>query len=101
MKLIEFDGMEFKVADEAFLVRPIRELFEEDKTKRKEKFWRQISYLWFMCDPRSSYMYLTNDVERSVEVKRQEGFDKDWEPRIQQPVERKMQFPAWPTQAPF
>ena len=80
MKLIEFDGMEFKVADEAFLVRPIRELFEEDKTKRKEKFWRQISYLWFMCDPRSSYMYLTNDVERSVEVKRQEGFDKDWEP---------------------
>lgn len=80
MKLIEFDGMEFKVADEAFLVRPIRELFEEDKTRKKERFWRQISYLWFMCDPRSSYMYLTNDIERSVEVKRQEGFDKDWEP---------------------
>ena len=28
-------------------------------------------------------------------------FDKDWEPRIQQPVERKMQFPAWPAPAPF
>ena len=43
MKLIEFDGMEFKVADEAFLVRPIRELFQKDKSKRKEEFWRQIS----------------------------------------------------------
>ena len=32
MKLIEFDGVEFKIADEALLVRPIRELFEKDKS---------------------------------------------------------------------
>ena len=52
MKLIEFDGLEFKIADEALLVRPIRELFQKDKSKKKEEFWKQISYLWFMCDPR-------------------------------------------------
>ena len=80
MRLIEFDGMEFKVADEAFLVRPIRELFQKDKSKRKEEFWRQISYLWFMCDPRSSYQYLTDPIERSVEIKKQEGLGDDWEP---------------------
>ena len=80
MRLIEFDGMEFKVADEAFLVRPIRELFEKDKSKRKEDFWRQISYMWFMCDPRSSYQYLTDPIERSVEIKKQEGLGDDWEP---------------------
>ena len=80
MRLIEFDGMEFKVADEAFLVRPIRELFQKDKSKRKEGFWRQISYLWFMCDPRSSYQYLTDPIERSVEIKKQEGLGDDWEP---------------------
>lgn len=80
MRLIEFDGMEFKVADEAFLVRPIRELFQKDKSKRKEEFWRQISYMWFMCDPRSSYQYLTDPIERSVEIKRQEGLGADWEP---------------------
>ena len=80
MRLIEFDGMEFKVADEAFLVRPIRELFQKDKSKRKEEFWRQISYLWFMCDPRSSYQYLTDPIERSVEIKKQEGLGADWEP---------------------
>lgn len=80
MKLIEFDGLEFKIADEALLVRQIRELFEQDKSKRKEQFWKQISYLWFMCDPRSTYQYITDETSRSLEIKAQEGFDVDWEP---------------------
>lgn len=80
MKLIEFDGMEFKIADEALLVRPIRELFQKDKSKKKEEFWKQISYLWFMCDPRSSYMYLVNEEERAKEIKIQEGLGEDWNP---------------------
>lgn len=80
MKLIEYDGQEFKIADEALLVRPIRELFQKDKSKRKEEFWKQISYLWFMCDPRSSYMYLTDEEERAAEVRAQEGFEDTWKP---------------------
>ena len=80
MKLIEFDGQDFKIADEALLVSPIRELFRKDKSKTKEEFWKQISYLWFMCDPRSSYMYLIDEDERAVEVKKQEGFGEKWEP---------------------
>lgn len=80
MKLIEFDGQEFKLADEALLVRSIRELFTRDKSKKKEEFWRQISYLWFMCDPRSTYQYLTNEEERAKEIKIQEGLGEDWEP---------------------
>ena len=80
MKLIEFDGMEFKIADEALLVRPIRELFEKDKSKKKEDFWKQISYLWFMCDPRSTYQYLVDEDVRSKEIKIQEGLGADWEP---------------------
>ena len=39
MKLVEYDGETLKVADEAFLVRPIRELFEEDKSRNHEKFF--------------------------------------------------------------
>ena len=80
MKLIEFDGLEFKIADEALLVRPIRELFQKDKSKKKEEFWKQISYLWFMTDPRSSYMYLVDAESRSKEIKIQEGLGEDWEP---------------------
>jgi len=80
MKLIEFDGQDFKIADEALLVRPIRELFQKDKSKKKEEFWRQISYLWFMCDPRSTYMYLVDEDARAKEIKIQEGLGDDWEP---------------------
>ena len=80
MKLIEFDGQDFKIADEALLVRPIRELFRADKSKKKEEFWKQISYLWFMCDPRSSYMYLVDEEERKKEVIKQEGLGDNWKP---------------------
>lgn len=80
MKLIEFDGQDFKIADEALLIRPIRDLFQKDKSKKKEEFWKQISYMWFMCDPRSTYMYLTQESDRSSEIKKQEGLGDDFEP---------------------
>lgn len=80
MKLIDFDGLDFKIADEALLVRPIRELFRADKSRKKEDFWKQISYLWFMCDPRSSYMYILDTGERSVEIIKQEGLGDKWKP---------------------
>lgn len=80
MRLIEFDGIEFRIADEALLIKQIRELFEKDKSKRKEEFWKQMSYLWFMCDPRSTYMYITDEEERAREIKEQEGIDEDWTP---------------------
>lgn len=80
MRLIEFDGMDFKLADEAMLVKPIRELFRKDKSSRKKEFWKQISYLWFMCDPRSSYQYLIDESERSAEIIQQEGLGESWKP---------------------
>ena len=80
MKLIDFDGQEIKLADEALLVRPIRELFLADKSKKKDLFWKQMSYLWFMCDPRSTYMYITDSEDRAKEIKQQEGLGADWEP---------------------
>ena len=80
MRLIDLDNYELKVADEALLIRPIRELYEADKSKRKEGFYRQLSYIYFMVDPRSSYQYITDEKLRSDEIKKQEGFDDDWEP---------------------
>lgn len=82
MKLIDFDGQEFKMADEALFIKPIRELFRADKSKKKEEFWKQISYLWFMCDPRSTYQYLTDEEERSREIKIDQGFEENWKPSV-------------------
>lgn len=80
MRLVECDGGEVRVADEALLVRPIRELFEADGTKGKGLFLRQMSYMWFMVDPRSPYMYITDERARAAEVRAQEGFGDGWEP---------------------
>lgn len=80
MKLIEYDGVELRVADEAFLIKSIRELFYADKSKKHEDFWRQISYLWFLADPRSTYQYIADENERAKEIKAQEGFPEEWEP---------------------
>jgi len=80
MKLINYDGEKFTVADEAFLIRPVRELFLADKSKNHEKFWEMMSYMYFMIDPRSTYMYITNETDRANEIKMQEGLATTWEP---------------------
>lgn len=83
MKLIEFDGQDFKIADEALLVRPIRELFRKDKSTKKEEFWKQMSYLYFMCDPRSTYQYIIDEKDREKEIIKQEGLGDGWKPSPQ------------------
>ena len=79
MKLIEFTNFEIKVSDEALLVRPIRKLYHQDRSAKKEQFLRLMSILFFVYSPSSSYMYITNEEERLQEVLLQEGI-KDFKP---------------------
>ena len=78
MKLLNIENYQIKVADEALLVKPIRDLFNADKSKTKEKFYTECSIIFFMADPRSSYGYIVNDDERFEAVKTQEGLPKNY-----------------------
>ena len=69
-----------KVADEAFLVRPIRRLFNADRSERKEQFWKQMSFMYFMVNPASSYSYILDMDERAAEIIKQEGLPDDFRP---------------------
>ena len=69
MKLIEYSNYQIKVADEAFLVKPIRTLFNKDKSKTKDNFWSQMSY-----------MYIVDEEERAKEIIKQEGLPEDFTP---------------------
>lgn len=80
MKLIKYEDYQIKLADEAFLVRPIRRLFNADRSERKEQFWRQMSYLYFMCSPQSTYSYILDMEERSKTIIEQEGLPSDFQP---------------------
>lgn len=80
MKLIKYEDFQIKLADEAFLVRPIRRLFNADRSERKEQFWRQMGYMYFMINPASSYSYILDLEERSEEIIKQEGLPDDFRP---------------------
>lgn len=73
MKLITIDNYKIKVADEALLVKPIRKLFNMDRSKNKERFYEQMSILFFVYSPSSSYSYITDEKDRLKEVLQQEG----------------------------
>lgn len=80
MKLISVENFELKVAPEALLIRPIRRLWNADRTGRKEHFYQQMSYLYFMVSPQSSYSYILDYDERSAAIIEQEGLPEDFKP---------------------
>lgn len=79
MKLIEYSDYQIKIADEAFLVKPIRKLWHQDRSERKERFFQQMAVLFFVYSPASNYSYIVNEDERLKEVLQQEGID-DFKP---------------------
>ena len=78
MKLLNLENYQIKVADEALLVKPIRDLFNADKTKSKEKFYTECSIIFFMADPRSSYGHIVDEDERFETIRAQEGLPKNY-----------------------
>lgn len=78
MKLIRFEDYQIKIADEALLVKPIRRLFNKDRSVTKEKFLQQMSVIYFMADPCSTYMYIVDEDERLRQIVEQEGLPEDF-----------------------
>lgn len=80
MRLLEFENYEVKLTPEALLIRPIRRLYNADRSKQKERFMQQMSYLFFMVDPRSTYAYIIEPEERAKQIRLQEGLPDDFKP---------------------
>ena len=80
MKLVNFEDFTLQVSPEALLIRPIRRLYNQDRSERKERFFQQMSYLYFMVDPRSTYSYVLDFDERSRMIIEQEGLPSDFRP---------------------
>jgi hypothetical protein len=80
MKLVNFEDFTLQVSPEALLIRPIRRLYNQDRSERKEKFYQQMSYLYFMVSPQSTYSYILDLEERSKTIIEQEGLPEDFTP---------------------
>jgi uncharacterized protein YoxC len=78
MHILEYVNYEVTPTEEAFLIKPIRDLYNADKSKTKEKFMQQMSIIYFLVDPRSSYNYILNEEDRFEAIKEQEGLPEDY-----------------------
>lgn len=79
MHVLEFIDYQVVPTEEAFLIKPIRNLYNKDKSKTKESFMQQLSIIYFMADPRSSYNYILDEEERLKTILVQEGLGEDYE----------------------
>ena len=80
MKLLKYENYQVVPTEECFMIKPLRELFNEDTSTDKELFMQQISYLYFMVDPRSPYMDILDTEDREEKVKIDCGLNEDFTP---------------------
>lgn len=80
MRIFKYEGYEVRVAPEALTLKPFKKLWERDKSKSKENANNEFAFLYFFCDPRSDYQYITDDNNRMEAVKEGIGLPEDWKP---------------------
>ena len=80
MKLFKYEGYKITISEEALMLKPFKALWDRDKTKNKEKAYMELGFIYFYCDPRSDYQYLTDEEERLKAIKEGEGIPDKWNP---------------------
>ena len=78
MKLLKYEGYNLTFEPEILTLRVFKRLFMRDKTKDKSRFLQELGYIYFMLDPRSDYMYITDNEERSKAIIEGEGLSNTW-----------------------
>ena len=80
IKLFKYEGYKIVISEEAFALKPFRQIWQRDKTINKEKAIMELGFIYFFCDPRSDYQFLVDDNERLEAIKEGEGLPAKWEP---------------------
>ena len=80
IKLFKYEGYKIVISEEAFALKPFRQIWQRDKTINKDKAIMELGFIYFFCDPRSDYQYLVDDKERMEAIKDGEGLPPKWTP---------------------
>lgn len=78
MKLFRFENFELQISEEAFLIDAFKKLWNRDRSQSKKRALAELGYIYFMYDPRSDYMFITDDTQRSKIILEQEGLSPDY-----------------------
>ena len=80
MKLFQYKDYNVVISEEALLLKHFKQIWDRDKSKKKNKALQELGFIYFFCDPRSDYMFLVDEAVRGDKIKEQEGLPKNWEP---------------------
>lgn len=80
MKLFKYEGYKVVISEEAFGLKVFRQIWNRDRSANKDKAIMELSYVYFMTDPRSDYQYIVDEEERSKAIIEGEGLPSKWKP---------------------
>jgi hypothetical protein len=80
LRLFKYEGYKIVISEEAFALKPFRQIWNRDRSLNKEKAISELGFIYFMEDPRSDYQYITDEEERKKSIKEGEGLASNWEP---------------------
>ena len=63
IKLFKYEQFKLTISEEALLLKPIKAVWDRDKSKNKQKALMELGFIYFMNDPRSDYQYLVDEEE--------------------------------------
>jgi hypothetical protein len=80
IKLFKYDNYKVTISEEALLLRPFKLIWNRDRSISKDKALLELGFIYFACDPRSDYQFITDDKDRWEAIKEGEGLPEKWEP---------------------
>jgi hypothetical protein len=80
MKLFRYEGYKIEISEEAFALKPFKQIWNRDKSKNKDTAITELGFIYFMVDPRSDYQYIVDDDARMESIKEGEGLPSNWKP---------------------
>ena len=80
MKLFKYEGYKLSISEEAYLLKPFKQLIQRDRSSSKEKAMTELGYIYFMKDPRSDYQYIVDEEDRAEQIKAGLGLKDSWKP---------------------
>jgi hypothetical protein len=80
MKLFKYEGYKITISEEALVLKPFKDIWQRDKSRNKDRALIELGFVYFFCDPRSDYQYLTDEDSRMKSIIEGEGMEPNWKP---------------------
>lgn len=78
MNLFELKNFQVSFSPQALALKPLKEIWDTDQSDDKEDAIKELSYVYYMADDRSDYMYELDPDTRSELIKKDLMMDPGW-----------------------